>query len=188
MTDVQETPATAAIAAAAMLQHLGPGPLADLRRMEPDDCAPTFWRLAARHPDTIGRRHEAWAQIVRIIAILTPKGAPESRPPLHNPNRRLGSVLCDGGNPQWRGPNAVYSDRRLMKLIASRGGQRGVLLTLAARTLARTMVPGSGLNVPDIAYALLFAESPETGRRLAESYYRRLDRAASSSTEHGESE
>ena len=49
--------------------------------------------------------------------------------------------------------------------------------------LARSMPSGSGVNVPDIAYMLL---TPDDGRRLAEPYYRRLDRAAQAATKSEE--
>lgn len=177
MPQDDESPATAALAAATLMQHLDPGSLAGLRRMEKGRCAPAFWRLVARHPDTIGRPRQAdtWMNIVCILAILTAKGDPEKRKPLHDRERRLGEVLCDGGDPGWAGPKPVFSEYRLMKLLAARGPQRAILLTRAARAIARSMSPGSGLNVPDIAYALL---SPANERHLAEPYYRRLDRVA----------
>ena len=107
---------------------------------------------------------------------MTPKGDPANRVSLHDSRRRLGEVLCDGGDPGWTGPRPVLSDRRLTQLIAARGPQRAVLLIRAARMLARSRIPGSGVNVPDIALTLL---GPATGQLLAEPYYRRLDRAES---------
>ena len=169
-----------AVAAAQMLQKLDPGPLAELRRMETGTAAPVFWRLAARYPDTIDQRHEPWVAIVRILAILTPKGDPSDRQPLHNARRRLGEALCDGGDPEWPPsipPRPMLSERRLAQLMATRGSQRRVLLERAARALARTSSPGSGVNVCDIAWTLLDSDSGGAGRRLAEAYYRRFDGA-----------
>ena len=182
MPQHEETPAQAVLAAASMMQHLDPGPLAELRRMEKGRRAPAFWKLLARHPRTIGRpeKEEVWMNIIRVVAILTPKGDPVSRLPLHNSRRPLGAVLCDGGDQGWIGPRPVFSERRLTQLMAARGPQRTVLLERAARTLARSMSSSSGVNVPDIAYTLL---TPDDGRRLAEPYYRRLDRAAQQSNE-----
>ena len=185
-----ETPTVAAIDAAAMLQHLGPGPLAELRRMDPETGAPAFWRLAARHPDTIGQRgrQEQWMEIIRILAILTPKGErrrsvpaaggnSEVHEPLHDPRRRFGAVLCDGGDPSWPGeggtPRPVLSELRLAKLMAARGPQRAVLLKHAAQMILRSR-QDIGVSVSDIALVLL---RPADGRRLAEPYYLRLDRA-----------
>ncbi|MCY3763496.1 MAG: hypothetical protein OXH50_19805, partial [Gemmatimonadetes bacterium] len=141
----------AAIAAAAKLQHLDPGPLAELRRMDSKTGAPAFWRLAASHPGTIGRQdsQDQWMEIIRILAILTPKGRrprslasgenPELLEPLHNPRRRLGIVLCDGGvpEPHWPPkdggtPKPMLSESRLAKLIAARGQQRATLLKHSA--------------------------------------------------------
>jgi len=177
--------ANAVLAAARTMQHLDPGPLADCRRMDGQAGAPAFWRLAARHPDTIGHpgRAAEWMAIVRILAILTPKGDPANRPDLHDAKRRLGAVLCDGGDPAWTGPSPVFSERRLAQLMAARGPQRAVLLTRAARMLARSRSSDSGVDVVDIALTLL---QPENGRRLAESYYHRLDRAEQATTKSEE--
>ena len=177
-----DTPAGAACAAAARLQHLPPGPLAGLRRMGEDTAAPEFWRLAARFPSTIGderRRHE-WIAIIRILALLTRKGDPAARQRLHNPKRRLGAVLCDGGDPKnWLAsgggpPRPAFSERRLAQLMSARGRQRAVLLERAARVLATSSDPRSGVNVVDIADTLL---KPDDQRRLAEPYYRQLEMA-----------
>ncbi|MCY4487373.1 MAG: hypothetical protein OXF11_09695 [Deltaproteobacteria bacterium] len=170
----------AAIAAARMLQRLEPGPLADLRRMDGGIGAPGFWRLAAQHPGTIGREQQAWMGIIRIMAILTPKGEPSSRWDLHDPKRRLGAVLCDGGDPTWPGtasPRPRVSERRLGQLITSRDKQREVSLTRLARSITSTRQPNSGVNVVDIAWTLLYPDSKYSAQRLAEPYYRRLDRA-----------
>lgn len=170
----------AAIATARMLQRLEPGPLADLRRMDGGIGAAGFWRLAAQHPDTIGRDQEPWMGIVHIMAILTPKGEPSARWDLHDPRRRLGTVLCDGGDPGWPGtasPRPMVSEHRLGQLLAARGKQRQVLLTRVARAIARTRQPNSGVNVVDIAWTLLDPDSRYSTQRLAEPYYRRLDRA-----------
>jgi CRISPR system Cascade subunit CasB len=165
---------SAARAAAASLQHLAPGPLAELRRMRVGAGAPGFWRLAAQHPSTIGRRVDDWIAIIRILAILTPKGDPTARPHLNDSSRSLGAVLCDGGDPGWSDANPVFSERRLAQLMVARGPQRAVLLERAARAIARSRAVDSGIDVADLALVLL---SPDDGRRLAEPYYRRLDRA-----------
>ena len=171
----------AARAAARSMQHLDPGPLAELRRTKGGIGTPEFWRLAAQYPGAIGRQdmEERWMDIIRILAILTPKGDRDQRPPLHDPKRRLGTVLCDGGDPGWppKGggkPRPVFSERRLTQFMAARGAQRGVLLERAARMLMRSRKPESGVDVVDVALVLL---KPEDGRRLAAPYYRRLDRA-----------
>ena len=176
MSQHDNSPAQAVLAASSMIQSLDPGPLAELRRMKQGSCAPAFWRLVARHPETIGQldRQETWMTIVRIFAILTPKGPPVDRPKLHDSRRRLGEVLCDGGDPSWTGPRPMFSERRLAQLMAARGSQRAVLLERALHALSRSMPFGSRVNVVDVAYALL---APENGRLLAEPYYRRLDRA-----------
>ena len=176
---LRETPGDAAIAAAGRLRHLDPGSLAELRRMKPGAGAPVFWRLVAQHPNTIGRAgdektwQETWMDIVRILAILTPKGDPTTRPRLHNPKRRLGEVLCDGGDREWNGPRPLVSELRLARLMSARGSQRAELLRHAARMIARSR-RDVGIDVVDVAMVLL---RPDDGRRLAEPYYRCLDRA-----------
>ena len=187
MSPREETPARAALAVAAEIGRLAAGPLSDLRRMERSAAAPAFWRLASRHPAAVGRadRQEHWIAIVRILAILTPKGDPADRAELHDGKRPLGEVLCDGGDPFWPSkeglaPVPVYSERRLAQLIAARGAQRAVLLQRAARAIARSKAKDSGINVVDIAFTVL---EPDDGRRLAEPYYRRLDRAVQRSQE-----
>ena len=166
-----------AIAAAGMLKDLAPGPLAALRRMEFPNGAPCFWRLAARYPETIAPSREAdWMTIVKILAILTPKGDPEQRKPLHQARRALGEVLCDGGSPAWpdsNPPRPVLSERRFAQLLASRGEQKRVLFTRAMQAISRTYQSGSGINVVDIAWTVL-GQNPG---HIARSYYRRLDRA-----------
>lgn len=173
--DQAQSPETKAVVASAkMLQELEPGALAELRRMGTDQGSPYFWRFAAQFPETAGRRErqDDWVKIVRIIAILTPKGNPEGRPPVHRARRRLGAVLCDGGNLQdWKGPKPAFSEHRLLQLLAARGPQRSLLLERAVRSI----VPGSEVNVSDIAYALLKPQEDEKG--LTEPYYQRLDRA-----------
>lgn len=183
MIDQQQHPVEiTALAAAKSLQHLDPGSLAELRRIRPSSIgSPAYWRLAARYAKTIGRNPEAWMAILRSIAILTPRGETESRPSLHDSNRRLGHVLCDGGNPNWPASGesiqAAVSEKRLGQLMSARGKQRQVLFERVMRIVARTRVPESGVNVLDIAWWLLSPNTEQSARRLAESYYQRLDRA-----------
>ena len=113
--------------------------------------------------------------ILRIIAILTPTGNPEERADLHDQRQRLGKVLCDGGDPGWDGKKPALSELRLAQLLSARGNQRAVLFTRAARAIARSRAPGSGVNVADIAVALLRPNDSE--RKIAKPYYDRLDTA-----------
>ena len=172
-----ETMADAVRTAATAVQRLDPGGLADLRRAREGRVAPAFWRLASRHPGTIGRTDQEpqWIAILRIIAILTPTGDPAGPAKLHDDRQRLGKVLCDGGNPDWDGGKPAFSEQRLAQLLSARGNQRTVLLTRAARAIARSRAPGSGVNVVDIAVALLRPNDSE--RQIAKPYYDRLDAA-----------
>ena len=173
-----ETMADAVRAAAADIGKLDPGALADLRRTREGRIAPAFWRLASQHPQTIGRQQQEpkWLAILRIIAILTPTGSPDDvgRPSLHDHRQRLGKVLCDGGDPNWNGKRPALSESRLAQLLSARGNQRAVLLTRAARAIARSRSPNNGINVVDLASVLLW---PNDARRIAKPYYDRLDAA-----------
>ena len=176
-----ETVAEAVRAAAADIRKLDPGALANLRRTTEGRIAPAFWRLVSRHPQTIGRpqQEHTWKAILRIIAILTPTGNPDDRPSLpslHDHSQRLGKVLCDGGNPNWGNEDKrpALSESRLAQLLSARGNQRAVLLTRAARAIARSRSPNFGINVVDLAYALL---RPDDMTSIAKPYYDRLDAA-----------
>ena len=169
-----------ALAIEAMLRGFDVRRLAELRRVRASAGVPGFWRLAARHPDTIARRQPEWLAFLRILAILTPTCDADNRRPLHNPNRRLGEVFCDGGDPAWppsRSRRPVLSEQRLALLMAARGNHRHVLLERAARAINRTLQPGSGINIVDLAWTLLDSDPGQAARQLAEPYYARLDRA-----------
>lgn len=170
----------------AKLLGLDPGPLAELRRMQPDGPGtPIFWRLAAqynfRDPD-LG----AWKQIVRILALLTPRGSRSGDARLHERSRRLGAVLCDGGNPAWPPPgpepNPALSEQRLARFLAMSSAQRGDALERIARLLARTRDPQSGINCVEIARLLLYPDDVRQLQDIARDYYSKLDRAAKQST------
>lgn len=181
MTQPDNALSQAILGAAKQIQRLEPGSLAELRRMDAEHVAPAFWRLAAHYPDTIGQSSNQgiWIAIVRLIAILTPKGDPGKRSSLHDSKRPLGAVLCDGGDPAWPPPSSekprpALSERRLIQLLAARGSQREVLLTRVARAVARSRATDSGVNLVELALVLL---KPTDGRLLAAPYYRRLDSA-----------
>lgn len=169
----------------AKLLGLDPGPLAELRRMQPDrPGTPIFWRLAAqlRFHD---RDLDAWKQIVRILALLTPRGNRSTDAKLHERSRRLGTVLCDGGDPAWPPPdpepNPVLSEQRLARLLAMSAAQRGEALERIARMLARTRSSQSGVNCVEIARLLLDPGDVRPLQDIARDYYSKLDRVAKQS-------
>jgi CRISPR system Cascade subunit CasB len=172
----------AVVIAAADMRRLEPGAMAALRRMTAQDPAPAFWKLAVRHP-VMTRRRPAWVEILRILAILTPRGAPETRPRLHDgarPHAKLGAALCDGGLRAWPGGRPLVSERRLAQLLAARGQARTEALVRIARMLAGSRDTAAGLDVRSIAWAVLH---PENTTGLAEAYYRRLDHVGEGTTE-----
>ncbi|GJE57844.1 type I-E CRISPR-associated protein Cse2/CasB [Methylobacterium thuringiense] len=176
----EQGPGAVALSIAGSMKAFGNGEMAALRRLGEDLAVPAYWRLAARH-DALHARREAWMPIVRALALLTPKGPREERGELHDPKRRLGTALCDGGDLSWPGtltpgaaPRPLISEARLAQLLAARGRQRAVLLTRAVRALANSRDVGVGLDVDDLAWRFLDPD-PE---HLAAPYYARLDRAA----------
>ena len=173
------------------LAGLEPGALADLRCEAGDATAARpayFWRLAARHA-AIRYNEESWLRIIRIMAILTDKGAPEGKPSPHvgkssaNNWRGLGAALCDGGDRQWgigqRDPRPMLSELRFARLLAATGDMRADLMERAARALTAKKSPGtSGVDCTDLARFLLCPNDPKPGQTIARSYYARLDRGA----------
>jgi len=178
---------------AGALRRLDPGPLAELRRMEPnrvEALAPYFWRLASRHGL---RPHDRWALIVKMMAILTDKGDPTNRSSPHvtrskdNGWRGLGHALCDGGDPAWPGgaaPRPMQPETRFARLVAAKGKVRDELLLRAVRALATKKPPSVGVDCVGIALLVLRPGDTEATRRLAEDYYDRLDREEDKNAKH----
>jgi len=165
----------------AKLLALDPGPLAELRRMEPDGVGTSmFWRLVATL-DLPVQKTDVWMQIVRILAILTPKSAQNASVRLHDRSFRLGRILCDGGNPAWptdpQKPRPQLSEQRLARLLVTPASQRGEALERIARMLARSRSPVGGINCAEIALLLLDPNNPLPLQDVARYYYARLDRA-----------
>ena len=164
------------------MSGLGPGPLAELRRMDVNGPgAAAYWNLAARC-GFLNSQTEPWMQFVKIMAILTPRGDPGHRPRLHDPSRRLGAALCEGGDPEWPStgsgePRPYISETRLARLLAQRPDQRVVTLERLARMLARQRDPQTGINCNEIAALVLDSNNKTQLRELARQYYQRLDRA-----------
>lgn len=163
------------------MSQLGTGPLAGLRRMAVDGPGTVdFWCLAKicgflEHPRTT-----SWMQIVKIMAILTPKGEPAGRSPLHDKSRSLGKVLCDGGHRDWSaaGDTPFLSKTRLARLLAQRPEQRAEALERLSRALATGRDPKIGINCVDIADLLLSSDRKSSHlRKIARTYYQRLDSA-----------
>ena len=167
------------------MKQLGTGPLAELRRMAVDGPGTTdFWRLAGFCGFLEDQnRTDAWMRIVKIMAILTPKGEPADRLPPHNKSRSLGTVLCDGGHDPWPTAGAAarpfLSETRLARFLAQRPEQRAETLERQARALATRRDPQIGINCADIAALLVYPDNESHHlRNLARTYYRRLDSAA----------
>lgn len=161
------------------MRGLATGDLAELRRMDASGAGvAAYWHLAARC-GFLDARIDAWIAIVRMMAVLNPKGEPSGRQPVHDARRRLGAVLCDGGDSDWGGGEArpAVSEHRLGRFLAAPPNHRADSLERFARMLARRRDTSHGLNCADIARLLLFPDDPSPPRDLAREYYRRLDAA-----------
>ncbi|MFT2095727.1 hypothetical protein ACMS1Z_13860 [Acidiphilium multivorum] len=151
-------------------------------------CA-AFWNLAAKSgfiDETV--RTDDWMLIVKVMAILTPKGElPRSgklRNSLHDPKKRLGALLCDGGDPGWNSSQQpLLSETRLMRLLAEAPARRGASLERIARLLAAKRKTDAGIDCTEIAALVLFPTSKFATRGIARDYYRRLDAAASENSQ-----
>jgi CRISPR system Cascade subunit CasB len=171
------------------LLGLDSGPLAELRRMEPDGIGtPVFWRLAAELGFREGQTKQ-WMQVVHILAILTSKSRLSPAVRLHDRSRKLGRVFCDGGDQAWpsdpKNPRPALSEARFARLLATPAAQRGEALVRIARMLARTRAPEVGINCTDIARLLLQTDDSLPLQSLARDYYRRLDPADRNATKEG---
>lgn len=158
--------ATVAKLATAMLR-LEPGALARLRRMDVDGPGePEFWKLAV----TFGLKGETRdMRLVRLLALLAPKGAAENRTPFHQygSGHALGRVLHKAG----------LSEARLARFVTLPQGKRAEALERLIRFLAANRASAGAVDCTDIA-RLLYFDSTRDLRKLAETYYRGLDAAA----------
>lgn len=142
--------------------RLDPGQLAHLRRMDPEGPGEgEFWRLAVQHNL---RTDSNGLMLVRLMALLTPKGEAGAHKKLHDREKPLGAALFKAG----------YPERRLLAFLALPAEQRGETLERMTRWLAAK--GHEGVNCADIA-RLLFFDDVRDARRLAETYYRAQDKA-----------
>ncbi len=165
------------------MAKLDTGDLADLRRADCEGSGPAaFWRLAAACGFLDDNRSEAWMRIVKIMAILTPKGARVK--PIHDPKKKIGSVLCDGGNPGWRPSEPpLLSETRLMRFLAEPPGRRAVSLERIARMIVAKRTGEPNIDCTEIAGLLLFQDRSFAIKNIARDYYRRLDGAVAQTAE-----
>ncbi len=145
----------------AIEKHLGPGDLADLRRLRPEDPgSPAFWRLVATYlePHLPGNdlartaQEGLWATVFRTFAEL--KG-------LNAPGIPLGRALAEAG----------FSELRFSRLLRAREGQLDDAVRGASRILASK---GQKSRLLDFASLVLLqdGDGAEVARRkLARHYY-----------------
>ncbi|SMD12696.1 hypothetical protein [Rhizobium sp. RU36D] len=145
------------------MMKLGPSNLARLRRMDVEGPGELeFWRLV-RDTDILG--DTAGMQIVKLLALLAPRGESASRTRFHQLDQPLGKVLAE----------AKFSEKRLASFMALPFERRGEALEVIARVISRDM--RFGVNCVDFAL-LLFLNEVWPLRRLATAYYVACDRKA----------
>jgi CRISPR system Cascade subunit CasB len=150
----------------AIRDRLDPGAVSELRRMTPGaPGGPAYWGLVHGYLEPRGalpmgpareRAEEAWAEILRALAVL--RG-------LHAPSEALGKVLGANG----------FADMRLQRLLRASGERLANELRSATHFLAQK---GLRVNCTQIARLVLTddigrGEAREKVRRtLARDYYR----------------
>lgn len=145
------------------MMKFDPGELARLRRMDVEGPGELeFWRLAH---DTGLRGDTSGMQLVKILALLAPRGEVGSRAPFHRLGEPLGKVLAE----------AEFSEKRLASFMALPFARRAEALEGIARFITRKMK--LGVNCVDIAQ-LLFVNEVWPLRQLARHYYTASDRIA----------
>lgn len=146
------------------------GSLASLRRGSPDRLLhePAFHRLVMPLDDHELEHHGSrrWAVVVQGLAVLTTAGQ-EAK------DRDAGTLLAEAG----------YSEQRLARLLASRGGAVEDQVLLACRFLRGRRVTG----IPTRLFEMVLAEQqpPRLDRlcfECARGYYRVVDGGGASTT------
>lgn len=137
---------------------MNPGQLARLRRMDVSGPgAMEYWKLIV---SSEFKSSNQVMQLVKTMAILTPKGPPNKTKKLHSQENSLGHVLS----------MVNYPETRLMRLIALQHTRRFDALERIAKWISAKHT--TGVNCVDIA-CLLFSKDVKHTRRLAEEYYRK---------------
>jgi CRISPR system Cascade subunit CasB len=140
---------------------LGPGDLAELRRLDvnaPD--RPTYWKILVHHlglgtddPAVTPGSERAWAIILSNMARMAPSP--------HNPRRPLGHALFDAGFPE----------QRLLRLLRSSGTTFVDTLRRACGFLARE---GIAVNWVEVARLVLTRDpdqAEEIRRKIARDFF-----------------
>lgn len=148
------------------LAQLPPGPLAELRRMEPGDGAGAFWRVYFAPKVALDQQKGdpfAWEWVIHALALLTPTGNDPEKRSAHDGKIPLGQALHD----------IKVSEARVSQVLEAGLDQRRDYLIRLVRMLARE---GVRFNTTDLARLLLFAHDDPRAkdnalRRLAQTYY-----------------
>lgn len=147
------------------LTRLPPGPLSELRRMEPGDGIGPFWRVYFAPGVALDQQKEsalAWEWVVHALALLTPTGNDPEKRSAHDGKVPFGKALYAIG----------VSEARVAQVLNATLDQRREYLLRLVRMLARD---GLRFNTGELAQLLLFAQDDPRKdnalRRLAQTYY-----------------
>lgn len=148
------------------LTRLPPGPLAELRRMEPGAGIGAFWRVYFAPSVALDRQKGTafdWEWVVHALALLTPTGNDPEKRSAHDGKVPFGQALHD----------IRVSEARVAQVLEAGLDQRRDHLIRLVRMLARD---GATFNTADLARLLLFAHDDPRAkenalRRLAQTYY-----------------
>lgn len=136
--------------------HLGTGPLAELRRMDParPATAPAaLHRLLAYHPDNAlrGSGFDRWALLVHLLALAAPER--------HRGGASLGAALA----------RAEYSEGRLTRLLETESSALSITLPRLVRFL---IAKGEAIPHFELAQFVLWGGSDRDRMRIARDFYR----------------
>lgn len=144
----------------AILRSLS-GDLARLRRMTGDRRCAAFWRIAAAHlNDNAGfGALSRWADLMRLLAMLTPSGDPNRRQEFHSKDARVGTVLLRLDISPARIErlcNGSYEKRRDSLIRTLRGRQ---IKSIDVVDLGRLMLIDDPAPWQDLARQFFLAEA-----------------------------
>ena len=163
------------------------GDLAELRRMNPDSAdSPVLMGLLAQEelfgPPEVEKK---WALILHGVALMTPKGGDggEVRT-AHDGQMPVGRALYLGGETTKE--LGFYSETRLKRLLASRGGMTRTLLARAFRMLAAANVTFSWREMANFIHSDGFdeKEAERHRHRIAREYFQAQRRSQPATTEN----
>jgi CRISPR system Cascade subunit CasB len=161
------------LASAIRFGRLGPGDLAQLRRLSAETPAqPAFWRVLSEWiapddglPEEMENR---WAVVLAVLARLAPIG--------HHPERSFGEALARAG----------YSEMRLMRLLRAKPPLLDELVRQACSYLAARAEPVNWVSIAAFVLTTDEEKAESVRRRVAREYYFTLRREEKNKGRNGQ--